>query len=160
MVALPAGYDDLLERPLYGHLATARPDGALQVSPMWFDWDGELLRFAHTTKRQKYRKCTKQPAGCDVDLGYRQSLPLPGSARRRRAHRARSGGELLPASGQALQRGRTSSRRPAPGRGSRRRRGLNGYRGAPDRIQQALVRRIVVRRAAFRQYRSGTKCHG
>ena len=37
MVAVPAGYDDLLERPLYGHLATARPDGAVQVSPMWFD---------------------------------------------------------------------------------------------------------------------------
>jgi hypothetical protein len=25
MVAVPAGYDDLLERPLYGHLATTRP---------------------------------------------------------------------------------------------------------------------------------------
>ena len=42
MVAVPAGYDDLLERPLYGHLATTRPDGSVQVSPMWFDWDGEL----------------------------------------------------------------------------------------------------------------------
>jgi PPOX class probable F420-dependent enzyme len=61
MVAVPAGYDDLLERPLYGHLATARPDGAVQVSPMWFDWDGELLRFAHTTKRQKYRNVQSNP---------------------------------------------------------------------------------------------------
>ncbi|MBU3066665.1 PPOX class F420-dependent oxidoreductase [Nocardia sp. NEAU-G5] len=61
MVAVPAGYDDLLERPLYGHLATTRPDGAVQVSPMWFDWDGELLRFAHTTKRQKYRNVQINP---------------------------------------------------------------------------------------------------
>src|ERR1700722_12447473 len=61
MVAVPAGYDDLLERPLYGHLATTRPDGAVQVSPMWFDWDGELLRFAHTTKRQKYRNVQRNP---------------------------------------------------------------------------------------------------
>jgi hypothetical protein len=34
MVAVPAGYDDLLERALYGHLATTRPDGSVQVSPM------------------------------------------------------------------------------------------------------------------------------
>jgi PPOX class probable F420-dependent enzyme len=61
MVAVPAGYDDLLERPLYGHLATTRPDGSVQVSPMWFDWDGELLRFAHTTKRQKYRNVQRNP---------------------------------------------------------------------------------------------------
>ena len=61
MVAIPTGYNDLLERPLYGHLATTRPDGAVQVSPMWFDWDGELLRFAHTTKRQKYRNVQSSP---------------------------------------------------------------------------------------------------
>jgi PPOX class probable F420-dependent enzyme len=53
--------DDLLERPLYGHLASIRPDGTIQVSPMWFDWDGELLRFAHTTKRQKYRNVQLNP---------------------------------------------------------------------------------------------------
>jgi PPOX class probable F420-dependent enzyme len=61
MFAVPAGYDDLLERPLYGHLASIRPDGSVQVSPMWFDWDGELLRFAHTTKRQKYRNVQINP---------------------------------------------------------------------------------------------------
>ena len=61
MVSVPAGYGDLLERPLYGHLATTRPDGSVQVSPIWFDWDGELLRFAHTTKRQKYRNVQRDP---------------------------------------------------------------------------------------------------
>lgn len=62
MVAIPDGYADLLERPLYGHLATTRPDGTAQVNPMWFDWDGELLRFTHTSKRQKYRNVTANPA--------------------------------------------------------------------------------------------------
>lgn len=61
MVAIPAGYEDLLERPLYGHLATTRPDGTVQVNPMWFDWDGERLLFTHTTKRQKYRNITAHP---------------------------------------------------------------------------------------------------
>jgi len=61
VVAIPEGYEDLLERPLYGHLATLRPDGAVQVNPMWFDWDGELLRFTHTTKRQKYRNVSAHP---------------------------------------------------------------------------------------------------
>jgi PPOX class probable F420-dependent enzyme len=28
---------------------------------MWFDWDGELMRFAHTTKRQKYRNVQINP---------------------------------------------------------------------------------------------------
>jgi PPOX class probable F420-dependent enzyme len=61
MVAIPNGYEDLLERPLYGHLATTRPDGSVQVNPMWFDWDGQRLRFTHTTKRQKYRNVTGHP---------------------------------------------------------------------------------------------------
>ncbi|MDT5120492.1 MAG: hypothetical protein QOE30_6231 [Mycobacterium sp.] len=61
MVAIPDGYEDLLERPLYGHLATTRPDGTAQVNPMWFDWDGELLRFTHTNKRQKYRNVSAHP---------------------------------------------------------------------------------------------------
>ncbi|HEY0804198.1 MAG TPA: PPOX class F420-dependent oxidoreductase, partial [Pseudonocardiaceae bacterium] len=61
MVDIPQGYELLLERPLYGHLATTRPDGNPQVNPMWFDWDGELLRFTHTAKRQKYRNITANP---------------------------------------------------------------------------------------------------
>ena len=61
MVAIPNDYVTLLERPLYGHLATTRPNGRVQVNPMWFDWDGELLRFTHTTKRQKYRNITSHP---------------------------------------------------------------------------------------------------
>lgn len=61
MVAVPEEYESLLQRPVFGHLATVRPDGSPQVNPMWFDWDGELLRFTHTTKRQKYRNISANP---------------------------------------------------------------------------------------------------
>jgi len=45
----------LLELPLFGHLGTIRPDDTVQVTPMWYEFDGEHVRFTHTTKRQKYR---------------------------------------------------------------------------------------------------------
>ena len=61
MAAIPTDLLDLLERPLYAHLATTRPDGTVQVSPMWFGWDGELLRFSTTTTRQKYRNVKSHP---------------------------------------------------------------------------------------------------
>lgn len=52
---LPESHADLLERPLFAHLATVRPDGAPQSSVMWFAWDGEHVRFTHTRERQKFR---------------------------------------------------------------------------------------------------------
>lgn len=52
---LPPSHVDLLERPLFAHLATLRPDGSPQSSVMWFEWDGQRVRFSHTTTRQKYR---------------------------------------------------------------------------------------------------------
>jgi PPOX class probable F420-dependent enzyme len=52
---LPESHRDLLERPLFAHLATLRPDGSPQSSVMWFAWDGQMIRFSHTSTRQKYR---------------------------------------------------------------------------------------------------------
>ena len=57
----PASHIDLLEQPLYAHLATVRPDGAPQSSPMWFDWDGEHIRMTHSNKRQKFRNLERDP---------------------------------------------------------------------------------------------------
>ena len=51
----PLSHADLLERPLFAHLATIRPDGSPQSSVMWFAWDGRRVRFSHTSTRQKYR---------------------------------------------------------------------------------------------------------
>jgi len=62
MADIPDGYAHLLDLPVYGHLATVRPDGRPQVNPMWFAWDGELLRFTHTNKRQKFRNIEANPA--------------------------------------------------------------------------------------------------
>jgi len=59
---IPANYAHLLDQPLYGHLGTIRPDGAVQVNPMWFDWVDGTLRFTHTTKRQKFRNLQANPA--------------------------------------------------------------------------------------------------
>jgi PPOX class probable F420-dependent enzyme len=58
---IPADYRYLLERPLFGHLATARPGGGVQVNPMWFEFDGQFILFTHTSKRQKYRNLMANP---------------------------------------------------------------------------------------------------
>lgn len=59
---LPEERRRLLELPLYGHLGTIRPDDTVQVTPMWFEFDGEHLRFTHTSQRQKYRNLQHNPA--------------------------------------------------------------------------------------------------
>lgn len=61
MAQIPADLSFLLEDPIVGHLATVRPDGAPQVEPMWFAFDGEHLKFTHTTKRGKYRNLQANP---------------------------------------------------------------------------------------------------
>ena len=58
---IPAGYEDLLQRPLYANLATVRPDGAPQSNVMWFEWTGDVLRLTHTKNRQKYRNLQHEP---------------------------------------------------------------------------------------------------
>lgn len=59
---VPADYRRLLELPLYGHLGTIRPDDTVQVNPMWFEFDGESIRFTHTNYRQKYRNLQRNPS--------------------------------------------------------------------------------------------------
>jgi PPOX class probable F420-dependent enzyme len=57
----PESHADLLERPLFAHLATVRPDGSPQSSVMWFDWDGKRIRMTHTKTRQKFHNLTREP---------------------------------------------------------------------------------------------------
>jgi len=59
---IPADYVHLLEQPNYGHLGTVRPDNTVQVNPMWFEYDGEEIRFTHTTTRGKFRNLQHNPA--------------------------------------------------------------------------------------------------
>jgi PPOX class probable F420-dependent enzyme len=59
---IPADFVHLLEEPNFGSLGTIRPDDTVQVSPMWFEYDGEVIRFTHTTKRAKYRNLQHNPS--------------------------------------------------------------------------------------------------
>src|SRR3954469_6593994 len=59
---IPPALLHLLERPLFGALGTIRPDGTVQVNPMWFEYDGEHVRFTHTNKRGKFRNLQPNPA--------------------------------------------------------------------------------------------------
>lgn len=61
-VPVPADLVDLLERPLFGILGTVRPDATVQVNPMWFEYDGEHIRFTHTTQRAKFRNLQRNPS--------------------------------------------------------------------------------------------------
>jgi PPOX class probable F420-dependent enzyme len=72
---VPASHADLLDRPLFAHLATLRPDGSPQANPMWFRWDGTHLRFTTSTTRRKHRNITADPRVAvsinDPDQPYR-----------------------------------------------------------------------------------------
>ncbi|MEO6944495.1 MAG: PPOX class F420-dependent oxidoreductase [Lacisediminihabitans sp.] len=59
---IPTDLVDLLERPLFGSLGTVRPGNTVQVNPMWFQYDGDCIRFTHTTKRAKYRNLQQNPS--------------------------------------------------------------------------------------------------
>ena len=58
---IPEGYEDLLESTALAHVATVGPEGEPQVNPVWFDWDGEHLKFSQTKTRQKYRNLQRDP---------------------------------------------------------------------------------------------------
>ena len=58
---IPEGYRDLLETNALIHVATIGPDGEPQSTPVWFDWDGESIKFSQTKTRQKYRNVERDP---------------------------------------------------------------------------------------------------
>ena len=59
----PESHLDLLQRPLFAHLATVRADGAPQVNPMWFLYDAEQNRvlLTHTRTRHNFRYVQREP---------------------------------------------------------------------------------------------------
>ena len=59
---IPAAHSRLLEQPFYGALGTIRPDNTVQVNPMWYEYDGEFIRFSHTTTRAKFRNLQHNPS--------------------------------------------------------------------------------------------------
>jgi PPOX class probable F420-dependent enzyme len=59
---IPSAFRPLLDLPVFAHLGTVRPDDTVQVNPMWFEFDGEHIRFTHTSKRAKFRNLQHNPA--------------------------------------------------------------------------------------------------
>lgn len=58
---IPEDYQDLLDTNALVHVATLGPQGEPQSNPVWFDWDGEHLKFSQTKTRQKYRNVMRDP---------------------------------------------------------------------------------------------------
>jgi PPOX class probable F420-dependent enzyme len=58
---IPSSHRDLLEAPLIAHLATTRPNGEPQSTPVWFDWDGTHLLIATGPESQKFRNTQRDP---------------------------------------------------------------------------------------------------
>jgi PPOX class probable F420-dependent enzyme len=56
---LPQYALDLLKKPIACGLATAMPNGQPQVTPVWFDYDGEHIRINTARGRQKDRNMTR-----------------------------------------------------------------------------------------------------
>jgi PPOX class probable F420-dependent enzyme len=51
----------ILQSKAFAHLATLGSHGEPQSSPMWFLWDGEYIKFTHTTNRKKYQNIKRDP---------------------------------------------------------------------------------------------------
>src|SRR5258708_30554741 len=56
MAVIPENFLDLLqEKKAFGHLATIMPDGTPQVTPVWFDYTGGMIRVNTAKGRVKAR---------------------------------------------------------------------------------------------------------
>ena len=60
--AIPEAFDDLLEGRALAHLATIRPDGRPQLTPVWIDREGELLLVNARADRVKTANMLARPA--------------------------------------------------------------------------------------------------
>jgi PPOX class probable F420-dependent enzyme len=61
MADIPQEFADLLRITTVAHIATIGPKGEPQSTPVWFDWDGNTIRFSQTKARQKFRNLQRDP---------------------------------------------------------------------------------------------------
>ncbi len=75
MTTIPDNYADLLDKPVFWHIATQGPKGDLQSSPVWGGFDGGHFVFSLTKSRQKYHNLQANPtvalSGTDPENSYR-----------------------------------------------------------------------------------------
>lgn len=67
----------LLQQSVNAVVATIKQDGSPQLTPVWFHWDGEVIRFSITKDRVKYPNLCRDPrlaicidSGQGRDVGY------------------------------------------------------------------------------------------
>jgi PPOX class probable F420-dependent enzyme len=58
---VPEKFMDLLEKPAFASLATIMPDGSPQVTPVWFDYDGQHFLVNSALGRVKDRNMRRNP---------------------------------------------------------------------------------------------------
>ena len=58
---IPEEMQDLLEQPLVASLSTLMPDGSPQVTPVWFDYDGDRIRINSARGRVKDKNMRRDP---------------------------------------------------------------------------------------------------
>lgn len=85
MPTIPEGFRDLLQKKAFASLATTMPDGSPQVTPVWFDWSGDVLRVNTAMGRVKQRNMEDGAAVAvaiiDPDNAYRY-MQVRGHVRR------------------------------------------------------------------------------
>lgn len=60
MATIPDAYLDLLQqKKAFADLATVMPDGTPQVTPVWFDYNGSVIRVNSAKGRTKVRNMTE-----------------------------------------------------------------------------------------------------
>ena len=73
--SIPENFRDLLNKKALADVATIMPDGSPQVTPVWFDYDGQHIRINSAKGRQKDRNLRARPAVAlavvDPDNPYR-----------------------------------------------------------------------------------------
>ena len=74
-MGFPDSHTDLLQKKAFANLATVNPDGSPQVTPVWFDVDGEDIRINTARGRVKDRNLRRNAAVAlavmDPDNPYR-----------------------------------------------------------------------------------------
>ena len=75
MASIPENFNDLFQKKAFANLATVMPDGSPQVTPVWFDFDGNHIRINSARGRVKDRNIRRSPkvalAILDPDNPYR-----------------------------------------------------------------------------------------
>ena len=74
-MTIPDDIRALLSEPIFFHTATINPDGSPQLSVVWADIDGDLIRFSTAEGRAKPRNLRRDPriaiSFSPPDNGYR-----------------------------------------------------------------------------------------